>query len=105
MKTFFDKDGTVTRQKAEGSLIVQAENADTGKSVVLNDSGPGTLYFRADGTIEGIGGGLSLFVFFATDVGGARAILTSGYTDFVVDRNGNFTSFIHHGTTTDLCAE
>ena len=104
LKTFFDKDGNPTRQQAEGSLTVQAENTDTGKALVLNVSGPGTLYFRADGTIEGVGGGPSVWLFFATDVGGARAILTTGYTDFIVDQNGNFTSFVHHGSTTDLCA-
>jgi hypothetical protein len=91
VKTFTRRDGTVVL--AFNGRLVTALSAN-GKTVTLNTSGPGRIYFRADGSIALIGAGLNL-------VGNPTGLwLYSGYLELTPD--GLVVS--HHGGTTDVCA-
>jgi hypothetical protein len=53
--------------KVTGSLFITLTNTETGKTITVNASGPGTSTFSADGTrLDFDGGGLTLF--FATNL-------------------------------------
>jgi hypothetical protein len=41
--TFFDRDGNPTRDHGTGRLVVRMTNIDSGRSIELNISGPGTF--------------------------------------------------------------
>ena len=44
IKKFYDREGNLLRTLRTGALKVQVTNPDTGKSLVLNISGPGVTY-------------------------------------------------------------
>ena len=99
-------DGT-TLIKIEGSLFATLTNGNTGKSITVNISGPGTFTINADGSSSSTFRGRSLFFFGAaaqTSFGVPGILLTSGLVNFTQDSSGNFTSFAPNGSSTDECA-
>ena len=95
--------------KITGSLVQEVTNTDTGESVVLNTSGPGTLHFLPDGSLTATTQGLT-FEFFASDdaeaLGLPSAIFVwAGQTHVTVDTDGITTSATFSGhMLLDVCA-
>ena len=56
---FFDKEGTFLRQQLAGSFLLELTNALTGKSIVVNVSGPTRVTENPDGSVTGVLCGLS----------------------------------------------
>lgn len=62
-------------QSITGHLTMQLTNADTGKSIVLNVSGPGSTTTHPDGSTTVVGRGETLGFAFPTDVPAGRGHL------------------------------
>jgi hypothetical protein len=92
---------------AAGAVKVRLTNlSDPSKSIDLNISGPGKFTFTEDGGFVLQGHGSWLFIFTADALGPGSPgmlLLTTGYTTFAVDGDGN-ASFTPAQNTTDLCA-
>jgi hypothetical protein len=93
--TFFDRAGNVTRTQVNGRLVVGLTNVETGKSIVLNASGPGRFVEDTDGLTVYTGGTWTLF--FAGEF-----FLLNGRGILRIDANGE-TIVATHGHITDLC--
>ena len=99
-------DGTLV-QRITGSLLLSFTNTLTGKSVVQNIGGPGTVTFGADGSFRFDGQGHSAI--FLDPVAQATTgmpglAFTTGHVVFLVDANGLVQSFTASGNQTDGCA-
>jgi hypothetical protein len=91
--TFFS-DGRI---RVTGVAIVEVTNVDTGRSIVINSSGPSWLD-------RNTGQGPQLFFLFPTDVGGPGIYLYRGNVTYTRDDEGNFTSISATGTRSgNLC--
>jgi hypothetical protein len=92
-----------------GVLKAQYTNVDTGKSITLNISGPGTLTPQPDGTTLVTGRGASAIFFFPGQLApgspGAIFLLHGQFTE-LVDQNGNPIpgTFTTTGHLQDICA-
>ena len=109
-------DGTFQNETAtslaNGTLLISGAsferitNMTTGKSVVVNASGPIKITF-GDTFLTARAEGRTIFSFFAGDVGPAvpGLVLTTGLVIVTQDfETGHITSFIHPGGTTEnLC--
>jgi hypothetical protein len=109
-------DGTFQNETAtslaNGTLLItgasfeRITNMTTGKSIVLNASGPLKITF-GDTSLTARAEGRTLFSFFAGDVGPAvpGLVLTTGLVIITQDfATGRITSFTHAGGTTEnLC--
>jgi hypothetical protein len=96
-KSFYDQGGNLLRTLTTGALKVQVTNLDTGKSLVLNISGPGVAL--PDGTL--VTEGSWLFFFPAGNPQGQEPglIAIHGRTE------SNSTSFtVLSGHVEDICA-
>ena len=87
-----------------GSLVLREINEATGKSIVVNASGPGKLTFNADGSLVASGGGRWTVFLFPTDVGGPSFHLTTGRVTVRIEADGTVSLAIFPNRTTDLCA-
>ena len=92
-----------------GSLIAEATNTDTGESVVMNASGPGTLHFLPDGSLTVAAQGHTFEFFLADEVealGLPSAIfLWAGPTHLTVGADGIATSATFRGhMLLDVCS-
>jgi hypothetical protein len=91
-----------------GSFKMSATNVDTGESVLLNASGPGTITFYPDGSFTVDGTGHWLIFNLATDAaqfGLPAVMLTSGQFHETFDATGTLTELSVTGGVTDVCAE
>lgn len=104
VKTYLDPDGNITRIKSEGRLVIRLTNLDSGASIDVNASGPGTLTINLDGSLDAVGGGLGLLLLTPGDAGGPGAFLSSGRIHLVIGPTG-ITTFESTGLVRDLCAE
>jgi hypothetical protein len=100
-------DGTVVFQTS-GALKLAATNHDTGKTLVYNISGPGTLTTYPDGSTFLVAEGLGIQFFppAAQQQFGIPAVayIQGRYTE-ATDAQGNVTGFTHDGATIgDVCA-
>jgi hypothetical protein len=99
-------DGT-TIIKETGTFKTRATNVGSGKSVLLNASGPGTLTFYPDGSVTVHGTGHWLIFNLATDAapfGLPGVMLTSGRLHEELDPSGTPTALSVTGRATDVCA-
>jgi hypothetical protein len=99
--TFFDKDGNVTRQHISGVLKVEVTNADTGKTVLLNISGPGTFIPQEDGSTTLIGTGAWLLAFIANRPG--EVLFTHGRFVGEITPEGDFLLLEAPRNEVDVC--
>jgi hypothetical protein len=84
-------------------------NVDTGKTVVLNVSGEGTLIPQADGSTLGFGAGPGLFGLFPGDSRGPALLQVFGRATFTItapDTHGvtHITNLVLIGKVIDVCA-
>jgi hypothetical protein len=93
------------RMIVTGKIKVRLTNVETGKTLDLNISGPGTFTFdEEDGTTTIKGGGPWLVWLLETDEGGPGIFLTRGHLTLVGDAEFNVLAFEVRGHVTDLCA-
>jgi hypothetical protein len=100
-------DGTVSL-KESGDLKVRATNVDTNKSILLNSSGPGTVFFFPDGAITVSGQGHWLITnqeAVAQPFGLPGVMVTSGSLSEHIDAQGALTGLSVTGSVMDVCAE
>jgi hypothetical protein len=101
---FFDSSGNPTRALFTGRAIIEITNHATGKRIVLNASGPGTLYFQPDGSNLGVGGGPSLFGLVPGDDGGPALLYIKGRVTFTQTPDGHIHNLTTVGPVSDMCA-
>jgi hypothetical protein len=101
---FFDSHGNVIKLAFTGRGVFQLTNDATGKTLVVNASGPGFIYPHADGSALGVGGGPGLIGLFPTDEGGPALLLVHGHETFNISPTGRISNLKIVGTVTDLCA-
>ena len=100
-------DGTLIQQ-VNGKLVISLTNVSTGKTIVTNESGPGTFTSYPDGSFVFEGLGLS-FNFFGpigqANTGEPGLVLTSGHVVVHFSAStGAADSFTLDGTQTNGCA-
>jgi hypothetical protein len=93
--TFFDRDGNPTREHGTGRLVVRMTNLDTGRSIDLNISGPGTFVNSPAGLTVDTHGNWMLFI-------DGQLFTLSGHGQFFVDATSE-TIVSRRGHVTDLC--
>lgn len=93
--TFYDRDGNVRRSHVAGRLVLELINVESGRSIVVNASGPGRFVDDADGTTI-YTGGTWIFNF------AGEFFMLSGRGVFRVDGNGE-TIVSRHGHVVELC--
>lgn len=101
VKTFSDERFFIT-----GASVERITNVTTGKSIVVNASGP--IHFRiAGGILTARAEGRTLFSFFPSDLGPGSApalLLTTGLAIYVLDLETGAITFTHRGgTTQNIC--
>jgi hypothetical protein len=99
-------DGT-TIIKVAGTLKLRATNVTTGKSILLNASGPGTITIYPDGsvTIDATGHTLNYIPAASAGLFGFPGVmLTSGQFHETDDPTGTPTAMSVTGRATDVCA-
>lgn len=106
---FFDGSGNVVRIAFTGSAFDLLRNVGTGKTIIENSSGQGTLIPQADGSLLGAGGGPGLFALFPGDSRGPALLAIDGRDTFTItapDSSGatHITNLAIVGKVTDLCA-
>jgi hypothetical protein len=103
--TYFDSNHNVIKVSFTGRGVFQVTNDATGKTLVVNASGPGFLYPQPDGSLLGVGGGPGLIGLLPTDEGGPALLLIHGHETFNLNgATGQITNLKIVGTVTDLCA-
>jgi hypothetical protein len=99
-----DANGDV-KQTITGRLVFELSNLDTGKSLVVNVSGPAFAVFHPDGSIRADFGGRSgPIVFFPTDIPpGPKAFINSGRVVVDITPTGQFILVSQSGHEEDVC--
>jgi hypothetical protein len=86
-----DANGDV-REIITGTLKLQLTNTNTGKSIVVNVSGPGTVVLHPDGSAsEDLRGSGLVFFFPTANPAGPATYLFTGHTTLSFDPAGNLT--------------
>lgn len=97
-------DGTVT-EAITGKAVGEYTNLNSGKSIVVNTSGPGVVTFNTDGTIGVDLRGPSTWLFTPqeqADFGLPQFAYTAGHMQYVYN-GGLFQNLTFTGSVTDLC--
>jgi hypothetical protein len=102
-------DGTVI-DKVTGNLAVKLTNLSTGQTRTYQINGPGTGTFHPDKSFSVEAAGPNLYWTLPENLpespaGVPTLSYTTGYLAFAVDGNGQTTSYVHRGTTTDVCTQ
>ena len=109
---FFDASGNVLKLTFTGVQFTLLQNVTTGKTIVVNSSGMGTLIPQADGSFLGTGSGPGLFGLSSIEGGatvhGPGIFLDDGENSFTVTAPDlNHQTFIENlvvvGKVTSLC--
>ncbi len=105
-KTFPPEPNGDVKQIVTGRLVFELSNLDTGKSLVVNISGPGFFVFHPDGSISADFGGRSGPVtFFPTDIPpGPKAFINSGRVVVDITPTGQIILVSQSGHEEDVCA-
>jgi len=101
--TFAPQNDGSQRMIVTGRLVAMVTNLETGESITLNASGPGTFWFAPDGTLAIDGGGHWLLYLYPTDVGGPGIFYTSGPIHLEAGASG-VTALTMPRHTRDICA-
>jgi hypothetical protein len=99
----YDADGNIDGYQATGQLIARITNDETGKSVVRNLSGPGTVTFYPDGSYDAVASGGFLIFFLPGDDPSQQLLLLPGHTVLHGAADGTKTLVSHEGTAENLC--
>jgi hypothetical protein len=103
--TYFDDDGSPTRQIITGQLVVELTNLETGESIVYNISGPVFVTFSEDGSFDVVLGGRSLLFFVPGDVEDLPLLfVNSGQVTLHIGSEGNTLGVEQVGDVEDVCA-
>ena len=92
---FFDRDGNPTRDHGTGRLVVRMTNIDSGRSIELNISDPGTFVDGPAGLTVDTHGNWMLFI-------DGQLFTLSGHGQFFVNATSE-TIVSRRGHVTDLC--
>jgi hypothetical protein len=105
-KTFPPESNGDVKVIITGRLVFELTNLDTGKSLVVNISGPVTAVFHPDGSVRADFGGLSgPIVFFPTDIPpGPKAFINSGRLVVDITPSGQLILVSQSGHEEDVCA-
>ena len=88
-----------------GKIKARLTNLDTGESVDVNISGPGTFRFdEENGTLTIVGGGPWLHFLTESDAGGPGLFFTRGRFTLVIGPDGSVLAFDPGRNVTDMCA-
>jgi hypothetical protein len=98
-----DAAGNVDGYRATGQLIARITNDATGKSVVRNLSGPGTVVFNPDGSYDAVVSGGFLIFFLRGDNPASELLLLPGHTELHGNPDGTKTLVSTTGQTENLC--
>jgi hypothetical protein len=91
-------------QTITGHLTLRLTNAESGKSIVLNVSGPGSITTHPDGSVTTVSRGQMLGFLFPTDVpAGPASYLYTGRVVANFTPDGQETVISHTGTRQDMC--
>jgi hypothetical protein len=101
---FFDSRGKLIKQAFTGRAVFAITNDASGKTLVVNASGPGFIYPQPDNSALGVGGGPGLIGLFPMDEGGPALLLVQGHETFNVSPLGRISNLQIVGVVTDLCA-
>jgi hypothetical protein len=105
VESFTDEEGNLVRQIFTAPGVRETlTNLDTGKTIVLNIEGPGSLELNPDGSGSFTGTGPYLFYFHPSMLTPAL-FYTTGRFVITFDANGDRTSFESVGPIIDVCAE
>ena len=99
-------DGTVV-DTFNGTITFRLTNSNTGTSIDVNASGPGTAYFYPDGSLTQVYKGPTINIFSPQDQqkSGLPGIAsTNGLFSFTFAADGSLTNYSLNGTVTDDCA-
>jgi len=100
-----DANGDV-RQIITGDAWEKFTNLDTGKSVVVHVSGPSTITYHADGSLEFVSKGFTTYELFVTDTPpGPDEVLSIGRLVIDVNTNGDYDVVSQTGQQISICAE
>jgi len=99
----YDSAGNIDGYEATGQLFGRITNVDTGKSVVRNFSGPGTVTFNPDGSYEAVVSGDFLVFFLGQDSPAHQLLLFSGHTVLHGAPSGAKTLVSNDGHVENLC--
>ena len=99
----YDSAGNVDGYEAKGLLIARITNVETGKSVVRNLSGPGTVTFNPDGSYDAVVEGNFLVFFLARDNPSNQLLLLTGRTVLHGAPTGEKSIVSHTGPVENLC--
>lgn len=100
---FVDQSGNLVRITFTGANVISLTNHATGKTIVVNANGKGTLYPHNGGYL-GVGGGPGLFALLQGDDRGPALILIHGHETFTITSDGHIHDLVIVGTVTNLCA-
>ena len=99
----YDEAGNIDGYQATGQLIARISNDETGKSVVRNLSGPGTVTFYPDGSYDAVLSGGFLIFLLPGDDPSSQLLLLQGHTDLHGNPDGTKSIVSHEGTSENLC--
>lgn len=100
-----DANGDV-RQIITGDAWERFTNLDTGASVVVHVSGPSTVTYHADGSVQFVSKGFTSYELFVTDTpAGPDEVLSIGRLVINVDTEGNYDVVSQTGQQISICAE
>jgi hypothetical protein len=92
-------------QIVTGTVKYELTNVDTGKSIMVNTSGPGHITIYPDGSETAVLSGRSLFTFLPTDIpAGPATYLTTGRVVVNETASGQSILVSESGTREDICA-
>jgi hypothetical protein len=97
-----DQDGDV-RESITGRFVTRVTNLTTGESRVFSASGPQTLIYRADGTIDAVQRGPSVWWFFPGEPLGPNLYHLKGRLSIEFSPDFAVLSATHSGKRTSIC--
>ena len=86
-----------------GRLVLRVTNLSTGKSLVLNVSGPTFITSNPDGTTTYVFRGRALITLFPGEAGGPQLFVNSGQVTLTVNAAGTAIQVSQTGHKEDLC--
>ena len=103
LRYHYDDAGNADGYEVAGPLIARVTNTSTGKSVVRNLSGQGTVLFGPDGSWDAVVNGGFLILFRAGDEPANALLFFQGHTVLHGLPTGEKTLVSHTGQGENLC--
>jgi hypothetical protein len=103
LRYHYDQAGNADGYEVIGPLVARVTNTSTGKSVIRNLSGQGTVIFGPDGSWEGVVNGGFLIFFRAADDPARALLFFEGHTVLHGSPTGEKTLVSQTGQSENLC--